>query len=162
VAFYETSSLARIASLAGSIVLDAVHLFAGFEGWDGKKGAYFCWADDVQTGAPSFILRIGEVQPEKSEKYLTLCAEKARRLAGYPDHFSSWQTRNPNQNLWGGAVRGYALLSLSGFPELGDEACMLVLMRKIWPELESRADRIAEMSSNPYYKLLWELVNRKA
>jgi len=96
------------------------------EGID-KKGGYFCIAN--AEGVPLFVSLIGGVPQEKAEKYFQYAVEKARRLGQHADHVSSWESRNPEQEQWGGAVRVNAdyIVAFSGLPEEWDEAAMLVI-----------------------------------
>lgn len=105
-----------------------VALFDDDPGWQGKRGGYFCLADG-ETGLPLLLACIGEVPDEKVERYLRLCQEKPRRLAKYAPHVSSWMSRNPEADEWGGAIRitSNMIFSFSGLPELGDEVLMLAL-----------------------------------
>ena len=65
---------------------------------------------------------IGIVPEDKAEKYRNFSLEKCIRLRGYPDHVCSMQSRNPELNRWGGAikVRG-GFLGISVLPEAHDE-----------------------------------------
>ena len=72
------------------------------------------------------LLPIGGVLEEKAEKYCAFAMEKVARLARHPDHRTSYESRDPEENKWGGAVRiGDYIFSMSGLPELADEAVML-------------------------------------
>lgn len=67
-------------------------------------------------------MKFGEVPDDKRSKYKELSQEKARRLSGYHEHISSFQSRNEDEDLWGGAVRfGDIIASTSGFNEYADE-----------------------------------------
>ena len=131
----------------------ALKVFAQGENWESRTGGYFCLADGL-NGIPYIILRVGDVPEEKAEKYFSLCQEKARRLTKHLDHMSSWQSRVPDQEKWGGAVRMHdSILSFSGLPELGDEAIMLgtrCLMDRSWSG-QQVANAIAVYSKNAYW-----------
>ncbi|MFH0890998.1 MAG: hypothetical protein V1856_03125 [Candidatus Liptonbacteria bacterium] len=127
--------------------------------WAGRKGAAFCLAH-ARTGIP-FLgpILVGRVNsPAKADKYLALCREKALRLAENPGHYSNWQSRDPDADMWGGAVRvGDIILSMSGLPELGDEALMLTVANIFLPYQRESAnilDLIALWSDNPYWDVL--------
>lgn len=132
----------------------AIEKFGSEEGWVGREGGYFCVADG-KNGLPLLTVLIGKVPLEKALRYLNLCQEKAARLSMYPGHGSSWESRNPEENQWGGAIRVGTdfIFSLSGFPELGDEAVML---DTAWHINEPRVtlDRIAQHSGNQYWPVL--------
>ncbi|QQG42499.1 MAG: hypothetical protein HYW15_03265 [Candidatus Giovannonibacteria bacterium] len=115
---------------------------------------------------PQLIVPIGNISEEKAEKYLSFCQEKAKRLAQHAEHLSSWESRCPDQNRWGGAVRvGDFIFSMSGFPELGDEAIMLAtagIYYKGWqsPKAIDTINIIAERSQNPYWSNLLAFLSR--
>lgn len=103
-------------------------------------GGYFCL---LMLGAEECLVPpmvLGEVPDDKAEKYSALCLEKARRLeAQYKaaGDLTSWQSRNPEAEQWGGAILGpdgqdrqYAF-SFSGLPELVDEALTLRVAVKV-------------------------------
>ena len=81
-----------------------------------------------------FVLKcqIGINPPEKREKRFGLCQEKALRLYQNPSHKTSYQSRNPAERKYGGAVRvGNFIFSFSGIPdELDDEALMAFVAYK--------------------------------
>jgi len=81
--------------------------------------------------------------------------EKATRLiSGINEGYTtSWQTRNPNENHYGGAViicDEYAF-SFSGLPELHDEALMLYVAYCSGLISKSDAFKIASISENDYF-----------
>ncbi len=125
-----------------------------------RQGGYFCIADG-ETGFPLVITAIGTVAEEKAEKYLALCQEKARRLARNQTHLSSWESRDPEENEWAGAVRGNRLIgSFSALPELWDEAAMLRWAFRTSELTEGQAMRIASISGNTNFYLLQQSARR--
>lgn len=95
-----------------------------------SHGGYFCLADGA-TGTPLFITGIGKVHPEKIARYFNFAQEKARRLASHLEHVSSAQSRDPEKELYAGAIRaGRYILSFSGLPEALDEAVVLTVAVK--------------------------------
>ena len=92
----------------------------------GRKGGWLYIADD--KGQMVLHERIGTVtDPEKDRRYQLLSVEKAARLQAHPGHRTSWQSRDPDRDHWGGAFRtddGW-IISFSGLPELWDEALVL-------------------------------------
>ena len=158
VSLSDMSSLARIGSEVGRVFDESLKFFAHDTGWAGRTGAYFCLAD-VKTGLPIMVLSIGSVSPEKGEKYLANCIEKTKRLAAHPEQLSSWESRDPAKNQWGGAVRGNYIYSLSGLPELGDEAVMLALMLLLQGHSLTLED-ISQRTKNPYYVPLLKYLAR--
>lgn len=104
----------------------------------------------MNDGQVVLIARIGVCKPEKADKYLSFSQEKGLRLFQQREHdVSSWQTRNEEKDLWGGAIiAGDFILSFSGLPELTDEAVMIktALLCK-WASEETLC-QIAEISDN--------------
>ena len=103
-------------------------------------GGCFCL---LMLGATDFLIapmQVGEVPDGKAAKYTILCQEKARRLVDQfkqNGHVTSWQSRDPEKGLWGGAILGpdgqerqYAF-SFSGLPEACDEAVSLLVAVKV-------------------------------
>lgn len=130
----------------------------------GKKGGLFTLKD--RNGRFVFSTHeIGEVPAKKVTKYRNLSREKADRLTANPDHISSWQSRDPEEKKYGGAILvGDLILSFSGLTEHGDETVMLLTAMKI---LEGRFDprrlyEIAEISNNPFVFLCGETHNSPA
>lgn len=86
---------------------------------------------DAKAEALRMLVMIGNVPAEKLEKYQRLSIEKASRLAKYwklYKHYSSFESRNPEEEKWGGAiyVGDHTIFSFSGLPdELADEAVLL-------------------------------------
>ncbi len=128
----------------------------GREEWAGQRGGYLCIADGI-NGLPLVTVLMGEVSLQKAPKYLEFCQEKAARLAGHRDHESSYESRNPGKDRWGGAVRcGNKIFSFSGLPELGDEAVMLKAALLSNTPIEV-LERIAQRSNNPYWAAVRQL-----
>jgi len=122
------SQYGELVSTLEHLLGEALFFFQHDPLWEGRTGAYFCLAD-AKTGDLLFApVAIGPVPKEKAKKYLALCQEKAKRLASHTDHLASSESRNSDVGQWGGAVRaGDVILSMSGLPEMGDEALMFVL-----------------------------------
>ncbi|HEY4498740.1 MAG TPA: hypothetical protein VJH94_01615 [Candidatus Paceibacterota bacterium] len=133
-------------------------------GDDDRKGGYCCVAD--HEGRIHAVFLVGQLPDrEKREKYFYLCQEKAARLAQHSDHISSWQSRNPQDGRWGGAVKGREfILSFSGLPELWDEASMLVAARSFYPRLisEEGSTEIEKLSGNPHVQKLLATVKTES
>ena len=125
-------------------------------------GGYFLVADP-QTGFPLGSLFIGDVPDDKAARYIELAQEKPLRLAANMislGHVLSWQSRNPEENLWGGAVYiriGNVILSFSGFPELWDEAIGLVTASIGLNVPATSLVPLAEISSNRAFFRLMKL-----
>ena len=147
----------RIVMVVQRVFDIALEIFKDDPLWQGRTGAYFTLA--VGTSAPSFDpALIGTVPPEKRGKYSFNSAEKAMRLFHHPEHLSSWQSRDltVEPKRWGGAIRiGNRIYSLSGFPELGDEASVCATGAVLEsPDTLEVLDMIAEVSQNPYWQPL--------
>ncbi|MDQ5970564.1 MAG: hypothetical protein QG603_341 [Patescibacteria group bacterium] len=112
-------------------------------------------------GEPGFALcsRVG-IFVDDPEQYLTLSQEKAERLQGlWHKHLSSWQSRDPDNGRWGGAIIADQLIfSFSGLPELVDEAVVTAAAYWLGEITEySQVLKIADISRNPFTE---ELVAR--
>lgn len=83
-----------------------------------------------------------------------LAQEKVARLRCYPDHWSSFQSRDLKQDKYGGAIRlpesskviGY--MAWSGFPELVDEALVCAVAVRANLMKREHALAIADLSAN--------------
>ncbi len=121
----------RLVAIVNQCILDAVRLFGDDPKWTGKRMGRFC-VSDGRTGQKLFpSIVVGEIGPEDTDKRMFVVQEKAGRLARHPEHMSSRQSRNPDAlpwGEWGGAIRIPGVdvtMSLTGFPELGDEAILI-------------------------------------
>jgi hypothetical protein len=120
----------------------------------GKRGGALCVA--AWTGLIVSTSLHGEIPEEKVPKYRDLACEKAQRLAMYPGHLSSWESRD-GSSKWGGAIRANDyILSFSGLPELWDEAFMLLLANHSSEIDRVASDRIAEVSWNLHWTQIRE------
>ncbi len=119
-----------------------------------RKGGYLCIARP--NGMIMAVVLIGTVaKEEKAKKYLSLCQEKALRLALHPEHCSSWQSRDESVQHYGGAIRTKRFIfSFSGFPELWDEAFVVDLASQTYAHPSGlstvRRNMIKRASNNPY------------
>ena len=156
---HDSKDIADFVKAAGLAVMEAISLFGSREEWTGRSGGYFC-VSEPERGFPILVTPVGIIPVEKGEKYLSFCQEKAKRLASHQDHRSSWESRNPVADQWGGAVCVSSvetlIFSISGFPELGDEAIMLATGGMIFNATDhrnvfDRLDNIAKRSNNPYW-----------
>lgn len=129
-----------------------------------RRGGYICITERSSTHNPNpiplLVADIGVVDdPKKAAKYFALSQEKAARLIVHPSHDSSWQSRNPDADQWGGAVVASSwIFSFSGFPEAFDEAVMLLLAQKLKHIDAPTARHIAGHSNNiPFFSLQFQL-----
>lgn len=129
---------------------------------DRRPGGIFSVSLDESGRAPLLVLTVRSPLLEKGSQSFDFALEKSRRLREHPDHLSSWQSRDPSSNKWGGAIRvGQFILSFSGLPELVDEALMLNLvhpnrlprhqLHEEVPEYEYLR-QVASISRNPFYR----------
>jgi hypothetical protein len=96
---------------------------------------------------------IGNVPLEKREKYSSYSLEKAKRLqSNIKRHFTSYESRDPENGKWGGAisVNNNLIFSFSGLTEHGDEAIMLRLAKKVKVSNHFFSSLIKELTGNPY------------
>lgn len=155
------SEISRVVSQVMFVADAAISLFSKDEKWAGKIGGYFCLADGC-SGFPLLITPIGSNPIEKIANRIIICQEKAMRLAQHPAHFSSWESRDRSKDKWGGAVRlleADLIFSLTGFPELGDEAIMCGATATHNSSVSNPnslviLNEIAQRSNNPYWKPL--------
>jgi len=152
----------KLITLVNTVFTRALNVFGDDPLWKGQEGAYFCFAS-MKKGLPLVFTPVGDVAIEKAEKYVAFSMEKARRLAQHPEHVSSFQSRNPPEQ-WGGAIHvGGNIFSMSGLPELGDEAVMLVTAFMFFPKLEEvrvACNAIAQTSENPFFRPLVDSIKK--
>jgi len=123
----------------------------------GSVGGYFCFLDEADAGeavppAPSLVARIGGVTGEKASELFVKALEKLHRLAGRPNDRTSYQSRNPGEHRWGGAVRAISsdhryIFSFSGYPEEVDEAMMFALAVRLETMTLEEANALAANDS---------------
>ena len=153
--------LSRIINFVTLITEESLILFDYDHDWEDRGGAYFCLADG-ETGIPLIVLPVGNsgIRFEKAEKYIELCLEKAKRLSQNRNDISSWASRNLTARQYGGAIRFEGLIfSMSGFPEMGDEAIMLATAGATFLSLKRSntidyLDSIANINANKYWPKL--------
>jgi hypothetical protein len=92
---------------------------------------------------------------DKKRRNELFCGEKAKRLGAHPEHVLSWQSRDPDNDMYGGAVRGDEdTWSYSGDPEDLDWLKMLALAVKAGDMTRERMTQILDQFPNKYYKML--------
>lgn len=112
----------------------------------GKLGGYLCLTG--QDGIPLLVVGIGEPQVGNLPRYIEFCQEKAARLALYPSDVLSLESREPDQNRFGGAVRGEDYIaSFSGFPERLDEVVAALALSTMDISFGEAMERLGD---NPY------------
>jgi hypothetical protein len=149
----------RLTEFMDHTVTALLSLMQGAQTWEGKRfGAVFCVVAR-SSGRPIYPPhQIGTIPEEKLRRYKRLAtAVKPGQLVGNPSHVSSWQSRDPDRDLWGGAVAmsDDDIFSLSGLPELADEGTVLAGGHAHYGDiLLPRLDDVARISSNPYWSVL--------
>lgn len=127
-------------------VIDLARSITNFHCAD-HVGGYFVLSD-ANTGTVLLSLLVGEATPSDAQTYAACAGEKADRVRAYmisAGHIFSRQSRNPEENRWGGSVvTGDYILSFSGFPERVDEAMMVLLgiILALWNEAPNLNDPI--------------------
>lgn len=102
-------------------------------------------------------MKVGEISDMVSaERYFSFSREKILRLKAHPEHISSFQSRDIEKEMYAGAIRAIrCILSLSGLPELGDEAVMLVVALDLDLIKYDEAVKIAAISKNQFFQPLY-------
>lgn len=122
------------------------------------RGGFLCILTPGMP-APDLVTWIGECPWHRAERRFRLSQEKATRLAAHPDHFSSWQSRNPDKDQWGGAIRTRGpIVSFSGLPEKADEAICLATAWRCGLIDTVTIDELVKVSDNEVYRS-WEAGN---
>jgi hypothetical protein len=91
----------------------------------GKDAGYYA-RYDRSSGVMSTVIKLGSplsvASQESMARRFEFACEKVTRLAAYPVHYTSRESRDPDSDKYGGAVRGdNDLHSFSGLPEDLDE-----------------------------------------
>ena len=95
--------------------------------WCNWTGADFLRRRRLSISTPSenamvCYLPLGYIPPDKELGRHEKCREKANRLYNHPASNRSYDSRNPEEGMYGGAVRGRQFIhSFSGLPEALDE-----------------------------------------
>ena len=147
---------------------------------DNKDGGYLTIADRGFINGSEYFT-IGKIPSDKRSKYVSFSQEKAHRVLThwlrssfvdknidvakhgiiFPEDgesvVSSYQTRNPDLGMWGGAVlfeQMYSnpnIVSFSGLPELADEALSYILGKDLGlVRDQGLLQKIKEISNNPF------------
>lgn len=102
----------------------------------------------VPTGNLWFTAQIGQCPSDKAEKYMCFSIEKACRLHTNPSHQLSSESRNPDKDCWGGAVKaGNLILSFSGLPEEADESLVIWISARVGLITGNEAEVLAGLSA---------------
>jgi len=140
-----------------------------------KSGGFLTFGlKDFEQNYMGFI---GEVPMEKQLKYSRLSQEKAyriysdwlRNIDDLKEVFSSYQTRNPDLNMWGGAVlfeHKYVapnIISFSGLSEVADEALSFILGHSFGftKGNEELFEKVKKTSDNPVIENMFDRFNKE-
>ena len=148
-----------------SKILDNARGMSDLPGREYDRRGYLTLMNGI-TGEIIFTVPFGEIPEDKDEIYFRFSQEKASRLFSQVNlhlpnvHTSSFQSRNEEEEKYGGAIyfdlhSAVIILSFSGMPELIDEAMMLVLGNKVKALLnEPLLRKIEACDRNPYFEQL--------
>lgn len=148
-----------------SKILDNARGMSNIQGRENDRFGYLTLMEGI-TGEIIFTVPFGEIPEDKDEKCFRFSQEKASRLFSQVNlhlpncHTSSFQSRNKEEEKYGGAVyfdlhSTVIILSFSGMPELIDEAMMLVLGDKVKEIIkEPLLRKIEACERNPYFEEL--------
>jgi len=129
--------------ITSQIVLPIAQRFAEEE----DKGGCLCVASS--NGHPLLVGYVGGPAEERAGRFWVNALEKAARLGKNTGDISSFQSRNPDNRQWAGAVRGsHVIISFSGLPELIDEALVLGLLRIKGMIADDRVAKVIAASNN--------------
>ena len=145
----------RVIETAAKVLAKASVMLADADRPD-CTGGYLAWTDS--NGIPFIAgLMWGSMPIGKAAKRREFALEKATRLALHNLHRTSYRSRNPKEERWGGAIRaGLHILSFSGFPEKWDEAAMFVLAIKLGWINSDDVFRHISPKRNPHLRPLFQ------
>lgn len=148
----QTTDLLRVLA-----IVNKFYLPIGREFGEGKEYGCFAIRGPIMQKHPLELRVPFGVIPEGSRCY-NIALEKVRRLASFPNHWSSHESRAPEQSKYGGAIRlpetslDIGFMSWSSYPEKTDEAFMLASAVRSSLMLMQRAEQIAEQNSNDLFR----------
>ncbi len=147
--------VSKIVEIASQIVGASINV-PGNEAPE-RQGGYLVIRERY-SGIKLLVERIGKCPPADVAKYLDFAQIKGAILTESSD-ISSWQSRNPERGIWGGAivVRDRLTISFSGLKEIIDEAVVLVLALRLSWLTHNEVIDITEISGNSFVKPLYNL-----
>ena len=153
-----SQTISRVVGAVEEVMREAVGLFGDDPEWKGRSGGYFCLADGL-TGTPRLIALIGSIPSGKYIRYFHLVREKIERLNRDREHITSWESRNPSTEQFGGAIRREQhIFSFSGFPEWGDEMIMLGTIFMMANPIEGEMESLRAIAEAHGYGGKWQLL----
>lgn len=134
----------------------------------GKTGCMLSILDRETRELVTDPIMVGVVaDKERQDRYSDLSQEKATRLLDNPDHSLSWQSRDEDNDKWGGAMDdGEYNWSVSGLTEEQDEALAIMGAHKCGQITNGSPQWYAKISDNeiilgnPY--LFWMIDDQPA
>lgn len=128
------------------------------------KGVCLLWIMKHDSTDPFLFSTFVSGSPNDEEigQLKTCATRKVQALFRYPNCDSSWQLRNPEYHVWGGAIRValpncHLLVGYSGLPkEVYDETVSLCFAVQCGYLLPEKAERIAALSSNTFFTELYQ------
>ena len=123
--------------------------------FNGKEGGMFCLIKESTGELMVEPTLIGTINNGKQDKYAKLCVEKANRLRterAKNSHWLSWQSRDPENEMWGGAFcDGDCIWSFSGLNEHQDEAVVIIAAHLDGRIMNGEPQALAEISDNKIF-----------
>jgi hypothetical protein len=153
-------ALPLLVQSARDIFHETIELIKKRDPSDIRTTAILTVTDQVMSGQPPIIVTIlGEIigDSDKLNSWNTNSREKAERLCQNSDHVSAWESRDFDDKKYGGAIKTPTgeILSMSGLPEFGDEACCLVIAMEMGWIDEVKAQEIVNISGNDLFDELY-------
>lgn len=143
----------------------ADRIFAGFLEQDSPIGeelrtkdrrGFWLYVNDATGPRVPFIDQIGIIGDDRNSACRGFAEEKFTRLKQNRHHRRSYESRDPDNNKWGGAIRGNDMIaSVSGLPELLDEvvsAMVLVALKEA-----AFSDMVKLLDGNSYIEKIGRL-----
>lgn len=125
-----------------------------------RRGGFACFRTD-ESGSNIYTTAHGSIPPTLEHIYKQNAYEKIIRLSYHEGDISSFQSRNPAEGRWGGAIRLKGIvLSFSGLTELLDEAYLLSIAIQCGWCSPLRAKRVIQKSNNHWFERTWHLIHK--
>ncbi len=130
----------------------------------GENSGYFIVIEDDEDGGVIFlIIKIGECSADKARKMCASSLENAQRLVAHPEHKTSWQSRDPEKDQGGGAIRISCedgktyIFSFSGLTEHAEHVGEALMAYVAFHTGYINATDLRELmiiSNNPYFGIV--------
>ncbi len=122
-----------------------------------RKGGYLCLSDRQFPWPPLFITGIGELLLSAPERglYYNQCQERVKHLIHitFPKHVSGRMGMVPSSAKRDGGIKtDFYLMAFAGlYPDMANEAVVLLAARRLGLLSRKKADAIAKASSNSFF-----------